>query len=199
MRGASYDLALAPLEYLRLRALRAKLLAHAWGKTLEVGVGTGLNLPHYSSQALVTGIEPDAGMRARAHRRLAPNTRIEEGDAENLAFPDAGFDTVVATLVLCSVPSPETALREIHRVLKPGGRLLLMEHVRPGHAFWGRLFDAVTPAWKLLSQGCRLNRDPAPSIKTLGFSIIESEIFWLGIGRLWVLRKSNPEPEPRPS
>ncbi len=189
MWGPSYDLALKPLEYLWLRALRAKLLAHARGKTLEVGVGTGLNLPHYPPGTVVIAIDPDASMRHRALMRLGLRARLEEGDAENLAFNDGEFDTVVATLVLCSVSSPETALKEIYRVLKPGGRLLLLEHVRPPQALLGRLSDALTPAWKLISGGCHLNCNPQPLVKALGFQIIKSETFWNGIGRLWVLEK----------
>lgn len=189
MRGACYDWGLTPLEHLWLRARRAKLLAHARGKTLEVGVGTGLNLAHYPPEASVTGIEPDASMRTRALARLSAGTRVEAGEAENLAFAEGEFDTVVATLVLCSVQDPGAALREIHRVLKPGGCLLLMEHVRPRRAAWGRVFDLAAPAWSFIFQGCRLDRDPGPALSALGFRVQESEEFWLGVGRLWVFKK----------
>lgn len=192
MWGPSYDLAMRPLERFGLRALRAKLLARTRGRTLEIGAGTGANFPHYPPGTVVVGIEPEPSMRRRALKKVAPPTRVEEGDAERLAFADDEFDTVVATLVLCSVRRPHAVLKEVRRVLKPSGRLLLLEHVRPPQAALGRLADALTPVWRLVSGGCHLNRDHAASIKSLGFRTVESEVLWKGVGRIWVLEKQRP-------
>ncbi len=186
MRGATYDFFLRPVERSGLRRLREELLSRARGKTLELGIGTGLNVAHYPPGVDLTGVEPDAAMAEKARSRGA---RVVAGDAQNLAFPDASFDTVVATLVFCSVDDWRAGLREAARVLKPGGLFLMAEHVRPRGAL-GVAADLLTPAWKLVAGGCRLDRDPEPFFSELGLSIAERGAFWRGIGRWWVLRKA---------
>lgn len=110
------------------------------------------------------------------------------GVAQALAFEASSFDTVVATLVFCSVPDWRAGLREAARVLKPGGLLLLAEHVRPRGAL-GVLAHRLTPAWALVADGCHLDRDPGPFLAELGLETVESGSFWRGVGRWWVLRK----------
>lgn len=186
MHGATYDFFLWPLDRLSLRRVRARLLAFAQGKTLELGVGTGLNLEYYPAGVEVTGIEPDASMREKALRRGA---RVVEGDAQKLSFTDESFDTVVATLVFCSVEDWQRGLREAVRVLKTGGRLLLAEHVRPRGAL-GALADRLTPLWASWTDGCRLNRDPEDFLHKLGLKPLHAGEFWLGVGRWWEFRKT---------
>jgi SAM-dependent methyltransferase len=141
---------------------RAGILGAARGEVLEIGFGTGLNLAHYAAITHLHGVEPSQGMRAVGEARGAglpfPVT-VQHGFAEKLPYPDARFDTVVSTFVLCSVRSVENALREIGRVLRPGGRFIALEHVRsddPGLAKWQ---DRVAPVWKVALGGCHPNRD----------------------------------------
>src|SRR5688572_11301430 len=130
----SYDRLMASTEAAGLADLRRRLLAGATGDVLEVGAGTGQNLPHYgTSVRSLTLTEPDPSMLRRLRHAAAgagPPTTILRAPAEDLPFDDARFDTVVSTLVLCGVPDQPRAVREIRRVLKPGGHLLFVEHVR---------------------------------------------------------------------
>lgn len=192
MNGTLYDSAMRPLELLGLRSLRSGLLSHASGKTLEIGIGTGLNLPFYPENADVTGIEPDEKMLLVARRKNTnQDIRLIQGDAEKLEFHNDEFDTVCGTLVFCTIPHPELAVKEVYRVLKPGGQLLLLEHVRKNTKVAGRILDLMTPVWKHLAGGCHLNRDPLPLLMKEGFIIEDSRILWKGLGRLLILRKSQ--------
>ena len=131
-----YDRINRPGETAGLSRERQRLLAQATGETIEVGAGTGLNLAHYPDAVTrLVLTEPDRHMARRLRRRAAavrPDAEILDPPAAQLPFPDASFDTAVATFVLCSVPDPGAALNEIARVLRPGGRLLFVEHVRHG-------------------------------------------------------------------
>lgn len=192
VHGWFYDLVLWPAERARLGELRSELLSAASGRTLEIGAGTGLNLPHYPSGVEVVVTEPDEGMVGRIGKHadragLQPIIRI--ADAQELPFPAGVFDTVVATLVFCTIPHPDRAIREAHRVLKPGGRFLVMEHIRRDTPVAGRLQDAVTPLWKLVAGGCHLNRNPERSFLECGFAVEKTQDLWRGYGRLWILRK----------
>ena len=151
-------------------------------RTLEVGIGTGLNLSHYPDGVELVGLDPDPNMLVGARRRAAelghPATLIE-GDAMGLPFPDESFDTVVSTFVLCGVPDDRAAIAEMYRVLKPGGRLLLADHVIGGPApiRWGqRLLEAVT-----VRHGEYFTRRPIHHVRDLGFTIVETERRGLGI------------------
>ena len=174
-----------PFEVAGLRALRRDLLSRARGATLEIGMGTGLNFPHYPSGVSLNAIEPDASLRAIALKRGAP---VVDGDAQALTQGDSTQDTVIATFVFCSVPDWKKGLSEVARVLKPGGSLLMFEHVRPG-GILGRVMDALTPPWTVIAHGCHLDREPQTHFEPLGFDILETGTFWLGMGRWWVLRK----------
>ncbi len=158
---------------------RARLLSGARGEVLEIGGGTGANLPHYRSVKHVTVTEPDPFMRAKLHPKLAGvrvPVEVSDASAESLPFPDDVFDTVVSTLVLCTVPDQGAALAEIRRVLRPGGRLLFIEHVRGEEqaAIWQ---DRIEPVWKRLVAGCHPNRDTVSAIEEAGFEIEALESF----------------------
>jgi ubiquinone/menaquinone biosynthesis C-methylase UbiE len=168
-----YDPALAPIELLGLRRVRREIVGNAGGAVLEVGAGTGRNLPHYRQARLVVATDPDTAMLRRARRRAAA-ARVPVGllaaDAQALPLPAAFFDTVVATCVLCTVPDPEAGLREIRRVLKPGGELRLLEHVRAPSPRLAQLQDRLTPVWRRVAGGCHLNRDTLESLRQAGFA-----------------------------
>lgn len=141
---------------------------------LEIGVGTGANLPYYPPAVEVVGIKPDPFMLRRARQKLAEiadrQIELRQASAEELPFVDHTFDHVVSTLVLCTVPDPDRALSEIQRVLKPGGRLHFMEHVR-GEGRLGSIQDLARPVWKYFGAGCILNRRTGEIIERTGFHV----------------------------
>jgi ubiquinone/menaquinone biosynthesis C-methylase UbiE len=159
---------------------RARLLSGARGAVLEVGGGTGANLTYYHDVDRVTVVEPDPHMRKKLRpKAVTANVPIEvsAAGAEALPFPDASFDTVVSTLVLCTVPDQALALGEIRRVLRPGGRLLFVEHVRAAGP-WARWQDRIEPLWGLLLGGCHPNRDTVSDIEEAGFEIETLDAFY---------------------
>ena len=170
-----YDRSLSRAEAACLGDWRRELLAVAQGDVLEIGAGTGANLAYYplAVRRLVLA-EPNAGMRARLKRKVGerPEVTVIDATAESIPLPDRAFDTVVSTLVLCSVDSPGRSLGEVWRVLKPGGRLLFLEHVaaegRPGRLRWQRLLE---PAWRCMAGNCHLTRQTAASIAEMGFLV----------------------------
>ena len=149
-------------ERLGMARHRRDLLAHAEGRVLEIGAGTGLNLSHYrdSIEALVLTepVEPMAGKLERRVERLGASARVHRAPAEALPFADHSFDTVVSTMVLCTVEDPVRSLSEIARVLRPGGRLLFIEHLRSDTERWGRWQDRLERPWASFGCGCRCNR-----------------------------------------
>ncbi len=152
---------------------RSALLAGAAGSVLEIGGGTGANLPHYRNVEDVTIAEPDPYMRQRLRRKLGEErfpVEVTEAGAEALPFGDDSFDGVVSTLVLCTVPDQGRALAEIIRVLKPGGRLLFVEHVR-GEGTNARVQDVILPVWRRVFAGCHPNRDTVGRMRDAGFEI----------------------------
>jgi ubiquinone/menaquinone biosynthesis C-methylase UbiE len=162
-----YDPVLTLGERRGLRARRAALLAGATGRVLEIGAGTGLNLTHYPASAQLTLTEPVAAMRRRLEqrvRRAGLGAEVLDAQAESLPFSDGAFDVVVSTLVLCTVDDPHAALREIGRVLRPGGQLLFIEHVRAdgrARAWWQ---DRLARPWAAFAAGCRCNRSTTAMI-----------------------------------
>jgi ubiquinone/menaquinone biosynthesis C-methylase UbiE len=168
--AALYDRIVAANERAGLDDRRAELLASAGGATLELGAGTGLNLRHYP--AAVTDLvlaEPDPHMARRLRARVAQAGRraeVVDAPAERLPFEDARFDTAVVTLVLCTVQDPARALEEIARVLKPGGRLLFLEHVRtPDAPRLARWQDRLERPWGWVAGGCHPNRDTMAALE----------------------------------
>jgi SAM-dependent methyltransferase len=150
--------------------MRRKLLAHARGRTLEIGAGTGRNVPHYPPGTDLVLTEPDVHMAKRI------GVESVRAPAEKLPFPDASFDTVVSTLTLCTVDDLDAALREVRRVLKPGGSLLFLEHVRgePGSKL-ERWQDRLERPWGAVAGGCHPNRDTLGAIRAAGFELGEVE------------------------
>jgi ubiquinone/menaquinone biosynthesis C-methylase UbiE len=171
--AAMYEPFLALGERRGGESRRVSLLGDLRGSVLEIGAGTGLNLPHYPAavdELVLT--EPDPGMAARLSRRVtAGRARVVPAPAESLWFPDGAFDAVVSTMVLCTVPDPAAALDEIARVLRPGGRLVLIEHVlspSPRLARWQRRL--ATP-WAAFAAGCRCDRDTVTLLSRAGWDV----------------------------
>ena len=177
--AAIYDRVMGDTEAAGLGEWRTELLAHTSGAVLELGSGTGVNIglyPEAVTQVVYT--EPDTNMRKRLLVRLDeqpdPRATVSDCSAETLPFDDASFDCVVSTLVLCSVDDPAASLAEAHRVLRPDGRLVFIEHVcapdNPGRLRWQR---RIEPFWKFLADGCHLTRDTAAAIEKTGFEITD--------------------------
>jgi len=154
---------------------RNRVVSGATGRVLEVGIGSGLNLPFYGDKvAQIIGLEPSPtllGMANEAARKSQIPLRLVEGTAEAIPIENQSVDAVVTTWTMCSIPQIQSALLEMRRVLRPGGRLLFIEHGRapePGVRWWQ---DHLTPAWKHLSGGCHLNRAIEELIENAGFRI----------------------------
>ena len=188
--AAAYDL-VAKTDEKRLRPLRQFSAGLAAGRVLEIGSGTGLNLSYYDwvNVESLDVAEPDVYMlqRARAKGGDLPvearaKVRFHDVPAEALPFPDASFDTVVATLVFCTVAEPGRAISEVRRVLRPGGQLRLLEHVRaPG--FKGRVQRTIQPVYGWLAAGCQLNRDTEADVRAAAFELEVTER--TAFGPLW--------------
>jgi len=177
MFSAFYDRAFAATEEAGLREMRAQLLKQARGRVLELGSGTGLNLELYPREGIesLTLTEPDPHMISQLRKRVQEigcAADVLEVGAESLPFEDDSCDTVVVTLVLCTVPNQSAALKEIRRVLKPDGQLLFLEHVRatndPSLAKWQ---DRLEKPWRFLGDGCHCNRDTIAGLKAAGFKL----------------------------
>jgi ubiquinone/menaquinone biosynthesis C-methylase UbiE len=171
--AAVYDPLLGPTERRWLGEQRRRLLEQATGEVLEIGGGTGANLDHYGSVDRLVVAEPYEPMRRRLEARARHTGRsidVDAAPAEKLPYGDASFDTVVSTLVLCTVGDVQAALAEVRRVLRPSGRLLFLEHVR-GHGRRGRLQDLATPVWRLLAGGCHPNRDTISAMRRQGLRV----------------------------
>jgi ubiquinone/menaquinone biosynthesis C-methylase UbiE len=175
--AAIYDRVLAGLERDGLRDMRAELLASATGETLEIGAGTGHNLDHYPrtvSRLVLAEPDPHMAKRLRPHADSGRDdaTEVIEAPAEALPFADSSFDTVVSTLVLCTVEEPARAASELRRVLRDDGRLLLIEHVHsPDNERLARWQDRLERPWGWFAGGCHPNRDTAAVLATAGFEL----------------------------
>ena len=177
--AAFYDLMGRAAERGWMGARRSGLLSGVRGTVLEIGGGTGANLPHYRDVERVVSAEPDPFMR----RRLASKSgrapvavEVSDARAERLPFEDGSFDAVVSTLVLCTVSDQRAALAEVRRVLRPGGRLLFVEHVR-GEGFVARFQDKIEKPWKVIFAGCHPNRDTVRAMREAGFEVRALERF----------------------
>ena len=167
-----YDRIVEPLNRSRFGHWRRELVGQLAGDVLEIGVGTGLNLRYYGPDARVTGIDVDrALLQAAAPRAQRRGYHLEHADAQALPFPDASFDAVVSTLVFCSILEPDRTLGEIRRVLRPGGKLLQLEHTRTGKRWPDAGLNLIAPAWRILTGGCHINRDTAQLLEREGWRI----------------------------
>ena len=179
--AATYDFCLRATEEAGLTEMRRELLDEVRGRVLEIGAGTGVNLALYPVGIDdLTLTEPDPHMAKRLRATVAESKRqaqVVEAGAEELPFEDDSFDTVVATLVLCTIPNPAAALSEAARVLRPGGRLLFLEHVRSEDARVARWQDRLERPWRFLGDGCHCNRD---TVATISASPLELDHFERG-------------------
>jgi ubiquinone/menaquinone biosynthesis C-methylase UbiE len=191
--AAVYDALMWPFERAALGAWRRRLAEGACGRVLEVGAGTGSQLHWYAAGVEVTALEPDPGMALRARRaaaRAGAHVTVVEGVAERLPFPAASFDTAVTSFSFCSVADPAAALAELRRVLTPGGRLLMLEHV---HLQWQpgrRLQSWAAPAWAAVAGGCRLDRDTGRFVREAGFCVLRDRLHVLG----WIVELEARSP-----
>ena len=180
-----YDPSLWVSEIAGMRRRRRTLVADAHGLVVEIGAGTGLNIAHYSDavdELVLT--EPEPGMRRKLARRLERHgltARISDAPAQRLPFPDASVDTVVATLVLCTVEDPESALREIARILRPHGQLLFIEHVRASSRFLAACQDKLLRPWRGFAGGCVCNRPTVELMRACGFTVEADDAVWRGM------------------
>jgi ubiquinone/menaquinone biosynthesis C-methylase UbiE len=159
----------------QLTPYRSRVVSAASGRVLEIGIGSGLNLPFYgNSVSQIIGIEPSAKllrMARAASREISMPLDLIEGTAETIPIDDRSIDTVVTTWTMCSIPLLEDALRQMRRVLRPGGRLLFVEHGRAPEPRVRWLQDHLTPVWKRFSGGCHLNRAIEHMVGHAGFRI----------------------------
>ncbi|MEB3024133.1 class I SAM-dependent methyltransferase [[Mycobacterium] crassicus] len=180
-----YDPLLWLGEIAGMRHRRSALLGAARGRVVEIGAGTGLNIALYPDGiAELVLAEPEPGMRKRlAHRlqRHARVARIIDAPAERLPLADGSVDTVVSTLVLCTVDDPERALREIARVLRPDGQLLFIEHLRASSRFLAACQDILLQPWRRFAGGCRCNRRTVDLMRACGFAVSADTARWRGV------------------
>ena len=178
--AATYDRQIARVERAGLAARRAELVGRAAGRVLEIGAGTGLNLPYYGADVTaLTLTEPELPMLRRLQRRVANlgserRAMVLRAPSEDLPFDDAVFDVAVSTLVLCGVSDQPRALRELRRVLRPNGTLLFLEHVRAEDATLSRRQDRMNGCNRFIV-GCECNRPTLASIRAAGFDVTHVE------------------------
>lgn len=189
-----YDFFMSPLEKLKFKRIRAELLESAKGRVLELGSGTGINFPLYRGVDHVMAIEPSQHMinRSREKHKLAVvPIEIVRASAEQLPFEDNTFDTVVATLVFCTIPNMEKAIEEMKRVCKPEGEILLFEHVKMENKALSTLQNMLTPTWMKICDGCCLNRETLNAFRAHGMSIEKIEKFYKDLFIIAILKNSK--------
>ena len=182
--AAWYDILNSGVEG-RLTPFREQTAGRARGEVLEIGGGTGANLRFYPPDVRLTVAEPNPHMAKRLRRRAGEQGRdvtVVSDQGERLPFPDASFDTVVTTLVLCMVSDLDRVVAEARRVIRPGGAFLFYEHVVAGSRHTRALQGFLNPAWRFLTTGCNLDRDIAGAIRGAGFTSVEVEEFHFSVG-----------------
>jgi len=182
-----YDLTQWPMEALGLGRLRQRLWDQVQGgRVLEVGVGTGRNLPYYPAQSRVVAIDLSPGMLRRAVKRaerLGRQVDFILADAQRLPFREGSFDTITATCVFCSVPDPVQGLRELRRVSRREGSTLLLEHVRARNPFLGKVMDWMNPVAVRMS-GANINRRTVENVKLAGLAVEREDSFMMSIVKM---------------
>jgi ubiquinone/menaquinone biosynthesis C-methylase UbiE len=160
-------------------SMRMNLVGDLEGDILEIGTGTGATFAYYGQKATVTAIEPDDDFRVaaeKAAKEADANIHVIHGEGEKLPFDDESFDSISASLVLCAVTSPSRTLEEFKRVLRPGGQIRLMEHVRSEHWLAGPLLDLLNPLWLRINKiGCNWNRKTVEYVLSAGFKVLSIE------------------------
>ncbi|WP_174733528.1 methyltransferase domain-containing protein [Mesobacillus harenae] len=178
-----YDRFMNPLERGRFKSIRKQLIEKAEGNVLELGSGTGVNFPLYR-HVTVKAIEPSPYMiEGSLPKREQAKVPIEifEAGAEALPFADDAFDTVVGTLVYCTIPDVSSAFQEMKRVCKPGGKILLFEHVKMKQPLLAKLQDRLTPYWSRICDGCCLDRETVRLVQESGFLLAEKREYFNGL------------------
>jgi ubiquinone/menaquinone biosynthesis C-methylase UbiE len=170
--ACGYDVVMRPVEAAYLGRVRRAFFDRARGRILELGVGTGNNLVAYPAGSQVVGVDESAAMLTGARGKTS--APLAGMDASRLGFADASFDAVAGSLVFCSIPDPLVALAEVWRVLRPGGHLYLLEHVRGAHPVMARLTDALDVPWYAMNGSCHLNRETEKLVAEAGFRLVES-------------------------
>lgn len=178
-----YDWVEGVPDILGVSRLRRRLLQRASGRVLEIAVGTGKNLCYYPASCRISAVDVSKAMLNIARKRatkLSMNVSLSLTDAEDLPFPDKSFDTVVSSLTTCTFPDPVAALREMARVCRPEGRILLLEHGRSDREWLGRLQDRRTDR-HAKQLGCHWNREPQELAREAGLRILNAQRFFYGI------------------
>jgi len=188
-----YEMVCSLYEWGGLAEWRRALVAGARGRVLDLGSGTGRNLPLLPHGARAVGLDPSLDALKRARRR-APGVPLVAGRAEALPFRDATFDTVLSGLVFCSVGDPRRGLEEVKRVLGGHGELRMLEHVRSRVPWRARLQDLIQPIWTWAAGGCRPNRDTERTVEAAGFAIESWERRARGTNRLFAARVGSGSP-----
>jgi ubiquinone/menaquinone biosynthesis C-methylase UbiE len=186
-----YDRKMKFFDRVLFKDARSWVCSKAEGQTLEIAVGTGMNLPHYHSDVQLTGIELSPAMLTLAKQRAADLGRevdFQVGDATALQFADRSFDTAVCTFALCTIPDDAAAVAEVRRVLRPGGRFLLAEHVRSPKPVTRRVQQLIDPL-TVRFQGDHVAREPLDHLQAQGFEVEQLERYGLGIVERAVARR----------
>ncbi len=173
-----YDIFMYPFEKLRLNRMRRNLLKHVKGEVLEIGTGTGVNINMLACESMTSYVGLDLKIKPEVLQKIQKRGcpfKLVEGSAVDLPFEDQQFDTVVFTLVFCSVSEPMKGLKEVYRVLKPGGRLIFIEHVMPNQPFLQNVFKRISPYWEKFADNCHLDRHTQLDIEKVGFRICRRE------------------------
>ncbi len=185
-----YDLFMSPLENRILARIRKIIIQKAFGNVLEIGYGTGVNFKYYKTDLIdsLSALDTHTSLSSKPNTKLP--LKLFEGRAENLPFADESFDTVVETLVFCSVENPDKAVSEVLRVLKPSGLFIYIDHVLPENKKLASLFKATNIVWPKIAGGCNLTREPHKLIQAAGFIIEQTGSSGYGVFRWGIGRKA---------
>lgn len=179
-----YNFGMKPLEKGRFYHLRKDMISKVKGRVLEIGSGSGINFPFYRNVEQVDAIEPNPYMIKKSRKQLERTSVpifCHDQKAEQLLFPNQTFDYVISTLVFCTIPNPEAALKEMIRVSKPNTTFYFFEHVKMESAVLAKTQDFLTPLWKVVCDGCHLNRNTVEIIKDAGLQIKEIKYYYKGL------------------